>query len=155
MTDLMITWNYGRGNMQIDIDVFLSSRNTAKVRKLLKIIRESDTPEQEEIFKSRIEELLSGMVDAKKAYANKAVDWGTKSAEGKQELEKIQSELERVTAYRNTYKKNSLPWKHWNESVNNVKSLMKAQKEKVKFAEGWKRDYTNQFKEVQRNEVFL
>ena len=73
MKELKITWNYGKGNMWIDADELLSMRNIAKVRKLLKIIRESDTPEQEEIFKERIRELLSGMVGIKKAYANKAI----------------------------------------------------------------------------------
>lgn len=152
MTDLRI--KYEHGEMVIHLEEFLSWRSIAKVRKLLKIIKGSDTPEQEEIFKERIKELLSGMVDEKKAYANKAVEWGTRVAEEKLELEKMQQELERVTAYRDGYKKNSLPWKNLNEQVKKVKSQLKHQKEKIRFAKGWKRDYTNQFKTVQRNEVF-
>jgi hypothetical protein len=154
MTELKITWNYGRGNMQVDADAFLSMRNVAKVRKLLKIIRESDTPEQETVLKDRIEQFLSATVGAKKAYANKAVDWGTRAAEEQQKLEVLQLELNRVTVYRDDYKRNSSPWKDLNERVKEVKSRMKQQKEKVRFAERQKRDYKNNFKTVQRNEEF-
>ncbi len=154
MTELKITWNYGRGNMQVDVDAFLSMRNVTKVRKLLKIIRESDMPEQEKVLKDHIEQFLSEAAVAKEACANKAVDWGTKAAEEKSQLEEIQSELERVTAYRGGYKRNSLHWKHYNELVKETKNRVKAQKEKIRFAENWKCDYTKQFKAVQRNEVF-
>lgn len=154
MTELKITWNYGRGNMQIDADVFLSMRNVAKVRKLLNIIRESDTPEQEKVLRDHIEQFLSATVGAKKAYANRAVDWGTRVVEEQQKLEKIQSELERVIAHRNVQTRNSSPWKYWNEQVKEIKSRVKQQKERVRFAESQKRDWTNNFKTVQRNEAF-
>lgn len=154
MTELRITWNYEKGNMRIDIDKFLSLRNTTKVRKLLKIIRESDTPDQEEVFKCRIEQLLSGMCGAKKAYANKVVDLETSVAEEQQKLEQIQLELEKVTAHRNAQTRNSSPWKYWNERVKKAKSRVKQQKEKVRFAENQKRDYMNNFRTTQRNEAF-
>lgn len=154
MTELRITWNYGRGNMRIDADAFLSMRNVAKVRKMLKIIRTSDTPEQEKVLKDHIEQFLSATVGAKKAYANKAVDWGTRAAEERQKLEQIQSELEKVAAHRNAQTRNSSPWKYWNEQVKKVKSRVKQQKEKVRFAESQKRDYMNNFRTVQRNEAF-
>lgn len=154
MTELKITWNYGKGKMQVDTNAFLLMRNTAKVRKLLKIIRESDTPEQEKVLKEQIEQFLSTTGGVKKAYATKAVDWGTKAAEERQKLEKIQSELERVAAHRNTQKRNSSPWKYWNEQMKEVKSRVKQQKEKVRFAESQKRDYINNLKTIQRNEAF-
>ena len=154
MTELKITWNYGRGKMQVDINAFLLMRNTAKVRKLLKIIRESDTPEQEKVLKDQIKQFLLTTGGVKKAYATKAVDWGTKAAEERQKLEKIQSELERVAAHRNAQTRNSSPWRYWNEQVKEVKSRVKQQKEKVRFAESQKRDYINNLKTIQRNEAF-
>lgn len=154
MTELKITWNYGKGNMRIDANAFLSMRNIAKVRKMLKTIRASDTPEQEKVLKDHIEQFLSATVGAKKAYANKVVDWGTKAAEEQQKLEQIQLELEKVTAHRNSQTRNSSPWKCWNEQMKKVKSLVKQQKEKIRFAENQKRDYMNNFRTVQRNEVF-
>lgn len=154
MTELKITWNYGKGNMRIDADAFLSMRNIAKVRKLLKIIRKSDTPEQEKVLKDRIEQFLSATVGAKKAYANKAVEWGTRVAEEQQKLEEIQSEFERVMVYRNAQTRNSSPWKYLNEQVKEVKNRVNQQKEKVRFAESQKREYMNNFKTVQRNEAF-
>lgn len=154
MTELRITWNYGRGDMRIDADAFLSMRNVTKIRKMLKIIRTSDTPEQEKVFKDHIEQFLSATVGAKKAYANKAVEWGTRTVEEQQKLEQIQSELEKVIAHRNAQTRNSSPWKYWNEQVKEVKRRVKQQKEKVRFAESQKRDYMNNFRTIQRNEAF-
>lgn len=154
MTELIIRYNYGRGTMQINTEEFLSMHNAAKVKKLLKIIRGSDTPEQEEVFRECVEQLLSGTDAEKRIHANAAVDWGTRATERKAELEKLQAELEKVAAYRNAYKRNSPPYKHMEEIVKGAKDKVKEQREKVRFAEGLKRDHTRDFKRVLRNEGF-
>ena len=154
MTELNITWNDGKGHMKVDADAFLAMHNVAKVRKLLKLIRGSSTPEQETVFKNHIEQYLSTLVGMKKAYTNKAVEWGTRAEEEQPKLEKVQSELESVIAYRDGYKRSSPPWEHWNEQVKEVKDRVKQQKEKVRFAKEQKRDYENNLKIVQRNEAF-
>ena len=61
MTDLII--KYDHGQMLIHLEEFLSCRKIAKVRKLLKLIERSETPELTEQIQSHIEQKLKGLDD--------------------------------------------------------------------------------------------
>lgn len=154
MTELTIRYNYGRGTMRINADEFLSMRSTAKIKKLLKIIRESDTPEQEEAFMVYVKQLLSGMDEKKRFHANAAVDWGTKASEREAELGTLQAELEKALAYREAYKKNSTPWKLMGEAVKEAKGKVSDAKAKVRDAEGFKRMHMREFTRAEKEEAF-
>ena len=65
MTD--ITIKYDHGQMLIHLDNFLSDGKIAKVRKLLKLIRQSYTPECEE----QIKEYLQCVTDKDNRYKHR------------------------------------------------------------------------------------
>ena len=71
MTDLTI--RYDNGQMIIHLEEFLACRNISKVRKLLKIIARSDTPEMTEQIQSHIEHRIKGLDDVGKISANQYV----------------------------------------------------------------------------------
>lgn len=123
MTDLII--KYDHGQMSIHLEEFLSCRKIAKVRKLLKLIERSETPELTEHIQSHIEQKLKGLDDIAKTWANIHVRC-------EEEVKQTEHELNRWVQLRSGYKKNSEGFKHYHENVKNSREELKKAKEKMR-----------------------
>lgn len=119
MTDLII--KYDHGQMLIHLEEFLSCRKIAKVRKLLKLIERSETPELTEQIQSHIEQKLNGL-------DNIAKTWATIHVRCKEEVKQTEHELNRWVQLRSGYKKNSEGYKHYHKNVKKVKEKMRNSK---------------------------
>ena len=125
MTDLII--KYDHGQMLIHLEEFLSCRKIAKVRKLLKLIERSETPELTEQIQSHIEKKLKGLEDIAKT-------WATIHVRCKEEVKQTEQELNRWVQLRSGYKKSSDGYKHYNENVKKSREELKKVKEKCETA---------------------
>lgn len=123
MTDLII--KYDHGQMLIHLEEFLPCRKIAKVRKLLKLIERSETPELTEQIQSHIEQKLNGL-------DNIAKTWATIHVRCKEEVKPTEHELNRWVQLRSGYKKNSEGYKHYHENVKNSREELKKVKEKMR-----------------------
>lgn len=126
MTD--ITIKYEHGSMVVHLDNFLSDGKIAKVRKLLKLIRQSYTPECEE----QIKEYLQCVVDKDKFHNNQMTLAG-KITNIESNIYILEKRLKAATLNRNAFKK-STPirknedWEKWNERVNDCRESLKESK---------------------------
>lgn len=132
MTD--ITIKYDHGQMLIHLDNFLSDGKIAKVRKLLKLIRQSYTPECEE----QIKEYLQCVTDKDKFHNNQVALAG-KITNIESNIYILENRLKAATFNRNMLKK-STPvhknedWEKWNEQVKDCReSLKESKKYKLTF----------------------
>lgn len=124
MTDLII--KYDHGQMLIHLEEFLSCRKIAKVRKLLKLIERSETPELTEQIQSHIEQKLIGLDSIAKT-------WATIHVRCKEEeVKQTEHELNRWVQLRSGYKKNSDGYKHYHENVKNSREELKKVKERMR-----------------------
>lgn len=126
MTD--ITIKYDHGQMLIHLDSFLSDGKIAKVRKLLKLIRQSYTPECEE----QIKEYIQCVTDKDKFHNNQVVLAG-RIIDIESNIYLLENRLKVATINRNRFKK-STPihknedWERWNKQVNECRELLKESK---------------------------
>ena len=139
MTDLII--KYDHGQMLIHLEEFLSCRKIAKVRKLLKLIERSETPELTEQIKSHIEKKLKGLEDIAKT-------WATIHVRCKEEVKQTEQELNRWVQLRSGYKKGSDGYKHYNENVKKSREELKRAKEKM-------RNSKKEFDDTMRDRIFF
>lgn len=138
MTDLTI--RYDNGQMIIHLEEFLACRNISKVRKLLKIIIRSDTPEVAEQIQSHIEQKLKGLYRIAKTWANIHVRC--------EEVKQTEYELNGWVQLRSGYKKSSNGYKHYNENV-------KKSREKLKKAKERMRNSKKEFDDTMRDRTFF
>lgn len=126
MTD--ITIKYDHGQTLIHLDSFLSDGKIAKVRKLLKLIRQSYTPECEE----QIKEYIQCVTDKDKFHNNQVVLAG-RITDIESNIYLLENRLKVATINRNRFKK-STPihknedWERWNKQVNECRELLKESK---------------------------
>ena len=139
MTDLII--KYDHGQMLIHLEEFLSCRKIAKVRKLLKLIERSETPELTEQIQKHIEQKLKGLDDIAKT-------WATIHVRCKEEVKQTEHELSRWVQLRSGYKKNRDGYKHYHENVKNSRKELKKVKEKM-------RNSKKEFDDTMRDRTFF
>ncbi|WP_299052553.1 hypothetical protein [uncultured Eubacterium sp.] len=136
MTDLTI--RYGNGQMIIHLEEFLACRNISKVRKLLKIIARSDTPEMTEQIQSHIEHRIKGLDDVGKISANQYVKY----------KEEVEQEVDRLVQLRSRYKKKSDGWAHYNDRV-------KESRERLREVKASMRNSKKEFDDTIRDKKFF
>ena len=139
MTDLII--KYDHGQMLIHLEEFLSCRKIAKVRKLLKLIERSETPELTEQIQSHIEQKLIGLDRIAKT-------WATIHVRCKEEVKQTEYELNRWVQLRSGYKKNSEGYEHYHENVKNSREELKKVKERM-------RNSKKEFNDTMRDRTFF
>lgn len=128
MTD--ITIKYDHGQMLIHLDRFLSDRKITKVRKLLKLIRQSYTPECEEQIKEYIQQC--GVTDKDK-FHNSQLALAGKITNIESNIYILENRLKAATFNRNMLKK-STPihkneeWEKWNEQVKDCRKSLRESK---------------------------
>lgn len=144
--DIEIKWNYGQGYMCVHLEAFLGGRSIARVRKLLKIIRTSDTPEVEQQLKEYVEQQLN-MFELKQADVKRYIVGYT------EKVRFSQKQLDNAMFNRDTYKRStpkcrSDGWEHYNEFVKQFREELKEMKGMLTY---WQREHT----ENVRNNDFL
>lgn len=143
MTD--ITIKYDHGQMLIHLDNFLSDGKIAKVRKLLKLIRQSYTPECEE----QIKEYIQCVTDKDKFHNNQVILAG-RITDIESNIYLLENRLKVASLNRNRFKK-STPihknedWEKWNEQVNDCRESLKESK---KLLTAVKREYKQNIKNM-------
>lgn len=139
MTDLTI--RYDNGQMIIHLEEFLACRNISKVRKLLKIIACSDTPEITEQIQRHIEHRIKGLDDVGKISANQYVKFV-------ETVKQVEQEVDRLVQLRSRYKKKSDGWTHYNDMV-------KESRERLREVKTSMRNSKKEFDDTIRDKKFF
>ena len=106
--------------MTINLPEYLDCQTLTNIRRLIKVVETSDTPEELEKLHSYVKAELQQIDRRMKEAANKAVDARTKAKE-------LQPELNKLVYARNRYKKNSPPYKELMEKVKDMRERIALQ----------------------------
>ena len=106
--------------MTINLPEYLDCQTLTNIRRLIKVVETSDTPEELEKLHNYVETELQQIDRRMKEAANKAVDARTKAKE-------LQPELDKLVYARNRYKKNSPPYKELMEKVKDMRERIALQ----------------------------
>lgn len=139
MTDLTI--RYDNGQMIIHLEEFFACRNISKVRKLLKIIARSNTPEMTEQIHSHIEHRIKGLDDIGKISANQYVKFV-------ETVKQVEQEVNRLVQLRSRYKKKSNGWTYYNDRV-------KESREQLREVKASMRNSKKEFDDTIRDRTFF
>lgn len=143
MTDIEI--KYEHGSMVVHLENFLSDGKITKVRKLLKVIRQSYIPECED----QIKEFVMQRVTNKEQFHSDQVALAGKITNIESNIDQLERRLKAAMISRNALKK-STPihknndWEVWNEQVN---SIRKSLRESKKILAAVNREYKQNIKD--------
>lgn len=115
-----VRYNGGKGRMTINLPEYLDCQTLTNIRRLIKVVETSDTPEELEKLHNYVEAELQQIDRRMKEAANKVVDARTKAKE-------LQPELNKLVYARNRYKKNSPPYKELMEKVKDMRERIALQ----------------------------
>lgn len=135
MTDLRI--EYDRGKMIIHLEEFLSCRSVAKVKKLLKIIQRSYTPEAADQMQQFIKDKVSGLDGLMKISANQCVRFT-------EEVKNIQNDVDVWKSQRSRFKKSEKGWEHYNDNLKKSREKLRDAKKSLNTV---KREFDNHAKD--------
>lgn len=119
---------YENGEMQINLEEFLCyscNRSISKVRKLVKIINNSYTPEVIEDMKKFIEQRMNTtdtIIETEREHYRLLND----------EVKKYEKHLDSAVACRGIYKRNTDGWKYYNEQVKEARENLRTAKVKMR-----------------------
>lgn len=140
MTDnavLHISYNNGRGHMTVNTLAFLSEQGIRNIRKLIKLIESSDTPDELEKLHSILREEISTFDLRLKELANRGANARTRYKE-------LEPELERLVYQRERYKKSDQQHK-------DLMLRVKAVRENIRHKKAVYHSAVSDFKRLSRN----
>lgn len=140
MTDnavLHISHNNGRGHMTVNTLAFLSEQGIRNIRKLIKLIESSDTPDELEKLHSILHEEISTFDLRLKELANRGANARTRYKE-------LEPELERLVYQRERYKKSDQRYK-------DLMLRVKAVRENIRHEKAVYHSAVSDFKRLSRN----
>ena len=117
---------YEHGSMTVHLEEFLSMHSISKVRKLLKIIRCSYTPECEQQMKDFIQEQIEQYEPKQRQNNISIIGY-------EQEVRHCEQRLKDTICTRDGAKKNSNSWKLYNEAVKEVRKELAELKRLLNF----------------------
>ena len=130
--DLEIKWSDtggGRkGSMLIHWVKWMEMHNVTKFRKLLKIIRESDTPDEEKKISKWCEQFLEQAEPFKKKEVNFIFDM-------KEKVRKCETQVDLLKYQRDKFRRNTPPYKELNIRLKEEKKNLSTVKELLRDAE--------------------
>lgn len=126
MTD--ITIKYDHGQMLIHLEEFLSCRNISKVRKLIKLINQSDDPDVVNQIKDHVQYRMKGLDDIAMIAENR-ID------RNKAEVKDAEMNVQHWLYLRSQHKKGSDGYKHYMVSVKESRDILKEKKADLRSAE--------------------
>lgn len=123
---------YENGSMTVHLEEFLSERRIAKVRKLLKVIRSSFTPECEQQMKEFIQEQTEQFEQVQKehsiyieGYTQKVKYAEQQIMQTKHLISQIQTGVKNSQFVRDSHRKNTKVWKNRNADVKQRRERLK------------------------------
>lgn len=140
MTDnavLHISYNNGRGHMTVNTLAFLSEQGIRNIRKLIKLIESSDTPDELEKLHSILREEILTFDLRLKELANRGANARTRYKE-------LEPELERLVYQRERYKKSDQRYK-------DLMLRVKAVRENIRHEKAVYHSAVSDFKRLSRN----
>ena len=137
---------YENGSMTVHLEEFLNIRSITKVRKLLKLIRSSFTPECEQQIKEFVQEQAEQFEQVQKEHSIYIEGYTQKIKVAEQQIRQtkhsislIQSGVAKLQFIRDLHRKNTNVWKKCNanvkvmrEHLKEPREILKAQNEELK-----------------------
>lgn len=134
---LHISYNNGRGHMTVNTLAFLSEQGIRNIRKLIKLIESSDTPDELEKLHSVLREEISTFDLRLKELANRGANARTRYKE-------LEPELDRLVYQRERYKKSDQRYK-------DLMLRVKAVRENIRHEKAFYHSAVSDFKRLSRN----
>ena len=131
---------YENGQMCVYVENFLDMRSIGKFKKLLKVIDTSYTPEARDELKAYIMPYLENVEERLRLCEKRSVDARTHYKE-------LFPELERLIYKRDTYCRNTPPYKYFSQKIKEKRAYLKDLKTVWKVQERY-------FDEAFKNKVF-
>lgn len=159
---------YENGSMTVHLEEFLNIHSIAKVRKLLKLIRSSFTPECEQQMKEFIQEQTEQFEWVQKehsiyieGYTQKVKYAEQQIRQTKHRISQIQTGVKNAQLLRDSHRKNTKVWKNRNadvkkyrERLKEPRNTLKEQKEELKELKFLLRSRQQSFDRNIRNKDF-
>lgn len=131
---------YENGSMTIHLEQFLGCRSISKVKKLVKLIRQSYTPNESEKIVNFIEKSMETYEADLKLVKSKIIGYESK-------VKIAKSYLDKSIMYRGKCTRNSSPWKYHNNYV-------KQYREELKELQQLLREENKKLNNLKRNKIF-
>ena len=135
-----VTYKGGRGRMTVNIPEFLRMRQISRYRKLMTLIRQSDTPDAAEEVIQYIRQDLADMDARMKEAAAGTVRTRTRAKE-------MKLEIDRLVALRDRYKKGTDRYKECSQWVKDARQI---HRDLGKLS----RSYEAEFKALEKDRAF-
>ncbi len=135
------SWSNRKGHMCVHLHEFMSVHNITKFRKLLKIIRESNTPDEEKKIREWCEQFIEQTEPFKKKEVNFMFDM-------KEKIRKLETQVDLLKYQRDRYRRNTPPYKE-------LGVKLKEEKEKLSTAKKLLRDAERNIKGVESDKKFI
>lgn len=159
---------YENGSMTVHLEEFLNIRSIAKVRKLLKLIRSSFTPECEQQIKEFVQEQAEQFEQVQKEHSIYIEGYTQKIRYAEQQIRQtqhiisqIQTGVKNSQLLRDSHRKNTKVWKNRNadvkkyrERLKEPRNTLKGQKEELKELKTLLRSYQSRYNSNIRNKDF-
>lgn len=149
---------YERGSMVIHLEEFMNCHGTSKVRKLVKIIRSSYTPECEDKIRGYAEQEIEQFESRQVENARYIIGYKQKVTFAEQQVNHTKQEIERVTrdlkyyqALRDSHRKNTKVWKSCNEELKKQRERLKEPKDRLKEQKAELQHFKNLLRSRQSN----
>lgn len=134
---------YENGSMTVHLEEFLNIRSIAKVRKLLKLIRSSFTPECEQQIKEFVQEQAEQFEQVQKEHSIYIEGYTQKIRYAEQQIRQtqhiisqIQTGVKNSQLLRDSHRKNTKVWKNRNADVKKVQGTPERTKKHIEGTEG-------------------
>ena len=118
-------WKNSKGEMCIHLYEFMGMHNITKFKKLMKIIRQSNTPDEEKKIKKWCEQIIEQVEPFVKCTT-------LQKCEQEEQIRKLETEIELVQYNRDKYKRNTPPYKDWSKRLKDKKKDLSMVKQKYK-----------------------
>lgn len=159
---------YENGSMTVHLEEFLNIRSIAKVRKLLKLIRSSFTPECEQQMKEFIQEQAEQFEQVQKEHSIYIEGYTQKVKYAEQQIRQtqhiisqIQTGVKNLQLLRDSHRKNTKVWKNRNADLKKTagtpkrtRNTLKEQKKELKELKFLLRSRQQSFDRNIRNKDF-
>ena len=130
---------YEHGSMTVHVEEFLSMRSISKVKKLLKTIRCSYTPECEQQIKEFVQEQIEQFEQVQKEHSIYIEGYTQKVRYAEQQIRQtkhiisqIQADVSKLQIIRDSHRKNTKVWKDCNADVKKHRERLKEPRKTLK-----------------------
>ena len=127
---------YNNGSMVVHLQEFMGCRNISKVKKLVKLIRSSHTPECEKKVREYVEQEIE-QFESRQAEHIRRIRFYSDS------IEFHQKQIDNSTENRDRYTRGTDGWKHFNNEIQHFRQAVREDKALLRT---WKSAYNSNIK---------